>query len=108
MACHRRVMSLMSAPRPTLDLNMNSILRMEPGMRIKWDANGQKRLEREAAQQAAKQMQAVMDRVLRAGRGRSVPEVKRVLRREWRSVLGGDITDPELTLGRPAFSGQLN
>ncbi len=66
-------------------------------MRIEWDENGMKRLEREVGQQAAKEMQTVMDRVLRAARGRPVAEVKRMLRREWRSVLGGDITDPELT-----------
>lgn len=66
-------------------------------MRIEWDDNALKQIENEVGQQAAKEMQKVVDRVLRAGKGKPVAEVKRMLRREWRTALGGDITDPELT-----------
>lgn len=66
-------------------------------MRIEWDESALDQLKREVGHQTAKEMQAVLDRVLRAGKGKPVAEVKRLLRREWRSALGGDITDPDLT-----------
>ncbi len=66
-------------------------------MRIEWDADGQKSLTKEVGRQAAKETQAVLDRVLRVAKGKPIEDVRRLLRKEWRSTLGGDITDPELS-----------
>jgi hypothetical protein len=50
-----------------------------------------------AARSHAAKVQVVMDRVLQAGQGKTVDEVKAFLQGEVRSALGGDITDPELS-----------
>jgi hypothetical protein len=68
-------------------------------MRIEWDADGLKSLTKEVGRHAAKETQAVLDRVLRVAKGKPIEDVKRLLRGEWRSTLGGDITDSELTGG---------
>jgi hypothetical protein len=49
-----------------------------------------------AIKDAAAEYQKMFDALLRTHSGRSVSEIKPVLRRNWQR-LGGDITDPELT-----------
>ena len=45
----------------------------------------------------ADKIQTVYDRVLHSGRGRDVEDVKILLAREWRSVLGSDLGEPTLS-----------
>jgi hypothetical protein len=54
----------------------------------------------EAARQWAGRVEAVYDRVIRAGRGESLDEVKLLLAREWRAEFGTDV--PESGLSRCA------
>ncbi len=51
-------------------------------MRIAWDANGLKSLTKEVGRHAAKETQAVLDRVLRVAKGKPIEDVKRLLRRD--------------------------
>lgn len=50
-----------------------------------------------AAQLRVDELQIVCDRVLHAGQGKSVDEVKALLRNDVRTTLGTEITDPELS-----------
>jgi hypothetical protein len=62
---------------------------------IEWDEGGFRKLTDQIAQDTANELQGVFDRVLEAGRGNSVEQVKVLLAQE----LGEDteITDEELT-----------
>lgn len=67
--------------------------------RVKMTPGWEKALE-QAVQPAltgiAAHYQKMFDMLLRRHKGRPVPEIKPVLRREW-SRIGGSISDPELT-----------
>lgn len=52
---------------------------------------------RQLAQAQADKIQKVYDQVLQDGGGKSVEEVRSLLAREWRSALGGDLTEPRLS-----------
>lgn len=46
---------------------------------------------------AEHKLQEIYDRVLRTGQGKSVDEVKAILRNEIRATFGTDMTDPQLS-----------
>jgi hypothetical protein len=48
-------------------------------------------------QQQAGKVQGVYDRVLDAGRGQSLEEVKALLTQEWRTEFGSELTESELS-----------
>ena len=50
-----------------------------------------------AAQAQADKSQAVYDRVLQAGEGKSLDQVKALLRDDFRATFGTEITDPGLS-----------
>lgn len=50
-----------------------------------------------AVQVQANELQAVYDRVLQAGRGKSLDEVKALLCDDIRATFGTEITDPDLS-----------
>lgn len=55
------------------------------------------KLVRPGAQKIARDYEKMFDSLARRYKGQPVDEIKPALRREWRKVAGGDITDPELT-----------
>jgi hypothetical protein len=57
---------------------------------------GQQRLN-ELVQQQVDKVQSVYDRVLDAGRGQSLEEVKALLAQEWRSEFGAELTESKLS-----------
>ncbi len=77
---------------------LRQLAAVEQGQQVlNFDDDGIRRMANEVVQAQAGTLQAVYDRVLQAGQGKSVDEVKVLLQREVRLTLGGDITDPELT-----------
>jgi hypothetical protein len=66
-------------------------------VRFEWDKDALAKVINNAVQVRADELQAVYDRVLQAGRGKSLEEVKQVLQAEVRSTFGTEITDPELS-----------
>jgi len=62
-----------------------------------FDKRGMEKLAKEAVRDVAKEAQRVFDRLGSSYEGKPIAEIKPALRREWRRVLGGDITDPDLT-----------
>jgi hypothetical protein len=49
------------------------------------------------AQQSSSNLQGVYDRVLAAGQGKNVDEVRDLLAVEWRSTFGQELSEPNLT-----------
>jgi hypothetical protein len=49
------------------------------------------------AQQSSSKLQSVYDRVLAAGQGKNVDEVRDLLAVEWRSTFGQELSEPNLT-----------
>jgi hypothetical protein len=66
-------------------------------LRIEWDDDALRRMTNDIVQEHASQLQALLDRVFRLARGRSVEWVKGRLAKEWRSEFDTEITDPELS-----------
>lgn len=70
------------------------------GVRFTMDPNLEQELAK-AVQPALKEMareyERMFDSLVRRYKGRPVSQIKPVLRREWRKIAGGDITNPELT-----------
>ena len=64
---------------------------------FKFDKNALKKVVDEGMKETAKEVQRFLDSFARTHKGKPVEEIKRSLRQQWKSKLGGDITDPELT-----------
>jgi hypothetical protein len=64
---------------------------------IKFDPEGFAQAIDDVMQSRADQLQAVYDRVLEAGEGKTLADVKALLRDEWHSTFGTEITDPDLS-----------
>jgi hypothetical protein len=65
--------------------------------RVEFDQAGMAQALNGALQAQADQLQAVYDRVLQAGQGKSLEEVKELLGHNIRATFGTEITDPELS-----------
>jgi hypothetical protein len=61
-----------------------------------FDERAVDQIAKDAVQAEAKEIQKMLDRLLRQYTGSPVPEVKAALVREWRKG-GGNISDPELS-----------
>ena len=64
---------------------------------IEFDPEAFARAVDEVMQDRADQLQAVYDRVLKEGQGKSLEDVKVLLRNEFRATFGTEIVDPDLT-----------
>ena len=65
--------------------------------RIEFNEAALAQVVNDAAQYRMAQLQVVYDRVLEAGRGKSLEEVKELLRSDIRTTFGTEMVDPELT-----------
>ena len=70
------------------------------GTKFTMDPNFEQNLAkavRPALKEVAREYERMFDSLARRHKGRPVSQIKQVLRREWRKIAGGDVTDPELT-----------
>ncbi len=63
---------------------------------FQFDKRAMDKIVKDAVQDAAKETQQLLDRLLRTQKGKPVPQVKATLLREWRRS-GGKMTDSEAT-----------
>ncbi len=66
--------------------------------RVEFNEDGIARAVAAAVQVRVDELQAICDRVLQGGQGKSLDEVKALLRDDVRASLGTEITDPHLSL----------
>lgn len=70
------------------------------GVKFAMDRNFEHNLQKmiqPALKELGRDYERMLDSLVRRYKGRPVPQIKPVLRREWRKIGINDVTDPELT-----------